>query len=836
MKKKIPKLKVNLLGHFELSIDGMTISDHDWPQRKTLQLFKILISQQGQSFTVDQLVDWLYPNMDPVKASRNLQKRVSELRRMLEPTLKASDSNFIVRHGSAYCFNIQVEIALDIAEFTSMVVKSKEYQARNQVNDALQSFYAAMKAYKHDLLLEDLYEDWSALLRVELRNLYLDCIEQAAICEMALENPHEVIHLTNIYISHSNIVERIYRLKMLAHYQLRDEQQIIQTFEVCKDVLEKELDAEVSQETTKLLHQMQNQELPLTTGKNTNRTTIAVLPFSLLNDDTSLRYFDEGIRLQMIHVFSKLDHFRVISKNSISIAMEKNLNLRDYLGADFSLEGSVQVVGNDLHIVIQISDLGDDSMLFSKIFRQPKDNPISIQEEVAKSVVEQLQIKLNPLDISTTPYIPSNTKAYHLYLQAEYFSRFKDYDYASKTVSYFEKAIDLDPRFALAYARLAFFLPDLIRHNYDHEHIYQQAKTNALKALSIDENLSAGYTALARVQREYEKDYRAAEDTIRKALKLNPNDAWAHRFYAILLFTWKQDIQGAFEHISISVELDPLNLRNLHSLSMVYGTISEWDNAMLSLEKCVELEPNATLHKVELAIYHAQKQDWDIANNLYISLLTDHPGSVEVAVTYANFLKRIGKEEEAQSMYKHSLELQAEDEPLHWRLGEWYLMNHQFENLIELGRRQVSVNPNADYGHLAIAMGNLFISKYDLAVEAFEHALIAHSSGVATHMRLQAQAGIGIVYAYMGNLESASHQLSILEDWPIQSQSQRISWMAALNLVLGNEETAFSLFKKAFEAHDRWMYLYYRHHPLLIGYTEDQRYLSILKRFGQPNP
>ena len=98
-----PALRVALLGQFAVWRDGEQVSESAWPRKKTKDLLKVLLTAPGKFFLVDQLVEALFPASDPRRAASNVQSRISELRRVLEPNLKhGRDSSYIVRRGEAY--------------------------------------------------------------------------------------------------------------------------------------------------------------------------------------------------------------------------------------------------------------------------------------------------------------------------------------------------------------------------------------------------------------------------------------------------------------------------------------------------------------------------------------------------------------------------------------------------------------------------------------------------------------------------------------------------------------------------------------------------------------
>ncbi|MFQ5794790.1 MAG: BTAD domain-containing putative transcriptional regulator [Candidatus Bipolaricaulia bacterium] len=255
-------LKVKLLGHFETWHDHEPIPPQAWSRRKTQTLLKILLTERGRVFTQDQLIDALFPNLDPDKAARNLHKRISELRRTLEPDLKrGADSQFILRVGGGYCFSENAPCWMDTEAFHPCVESARELEEGDLWSQALEQYQQAVELYRGDYLAEDLYEEWSILPRERWRELYLTALGRLAECHARLRNYPQAIEYCQRMIELDPYREEGYRQQMRYHSYAGEPRKALNVYEACVEVLRDELDVEPAPETRELYRQIRNGEI-----------------------------------------------------------------------------------------------------------------------------------------------------------------------------------------------------------------------------------------------------------------------------------------------------------------------------------------------------------------------------------------------------------------------------------------------------------------------------------------------------------------------------------------------------------------------------------------------
>ena len=176
-------IAIRMLGHFEVFRNGESIPEEAWGRRKTLSLLKMLLMSRGRVFSKDELIEALYGGEDPQKKVRNLQGRVSELRRVLEPSLDSgASSQYVVRIGGGYCFSDTAPCWLDTEVFLERIEEAQRIQGEHSWNPAAESYETAAALYRGDLLEADRYEEWVEPSRRTLRRQYLDSMLELAAC------------------------------------------------------------------------------------------------------------------------------------------------------------------------------------------------------------------------------------------------------------------------------------------------------------------------------------------------------------------------------------------------------------------------------------------------------------------------------------------------------------------------------------------------------------------------------------------------------------------------------------------------------------------------------
>ena len=219
-------MEIKFFGTFEVIREGEPIPNKAWPQRKTQTLLKILLHQRGQVYTQDQLIDYLFPEQDPDSSSRNLHKRVSELRRILEPDLKrGQESSFVVRMGQGYAFSQDENCSTDLEEFTRLVSTGRRKQESSEWELALDSYRKALELYRGDFLDEDRYEEWTLEIRDQWRERYQLALESAAECHMREGHFPLAIEAAQKALALNEYSEALHRQLLISYWRAGEAEQ-----------------------------------------------------------------------------------------------------------------------------------------------------------------------------------------------------------------------------------------------------------------------------------------------------------------------------------------------------------------------------------------------------------------------------------------------------------------------------------------------------------------------------------------------------------------------------------------------------------------------------------
>ena len=257
-------LKIYLLGEFKAVHDDETQSPIEWPRKQTQQLFKILVSQRGEMFSQDQLLDMLFPDLDPERGIGNLHKRMSELRKALEPDRPRGQASRYIESPSQgnYRFSSEAECWIDIEIFKSHIGRGKRLADQSDYSDALEEFERALELYQGDFLREDLYEEWTQLRRSQLREHYIKLLSSLAESALQLGLYEKALATSKRIITEVPGHEDAYSLKMRAHFYAGESQKALATYEQCERDLKIELGMTPSPELHHLYIDILNGILP----------------------------------------------------------------------------------------------------------------------------------------------------------------------------------------------------------------------------------------------------------------------------------------------------------------------------------------------------------------------------------------------------------------------------------------------------------------------------------------------------------------------------------------------------------------------------------------------
>ena len=323
--------------------------------------------------------------------------------------------------------------------------------------------------------------------------------------------------------------------------------------------------------------------------------SIAVLPFVNMSADEENEYFCDGLAEELLNAFSKIDDLKVAARTSAFSFKGKNASVSEIgekLGVKTVLEGSVRKSANRVRISVQLVNTADGFHLWSERYDREMKDIFELQDEITLSVVEALKVRLLGEEIEVVLKRYRNAEAYELFLKG----RFYHYKYTAegwkRAIEFFEKAIEIEPNYAPAYAAMTsswgclwFF--GLV----SAEHAIPQMKAATVKSLEIEENLAESHLSQAMVSFFYEWEWKKAEQEFKRAIAIDPNNAEALSFYAMFL-AFEERFDEALVQSKHSLSIDPLSpLINMNA-GWTYFTAGLLDQALDQVSKMIELGPN----------------------------------------------------------------------------------------------------------------------------------------------------------------------------------------------------------------------------------------------------
>jgi TolB-like protein/Flp pilus assembly protein TadD len=343
----------------------------------------------------------------------------------------------------------------------------------------------------------------------------------------------------------------------------------------------------------------------------TQRESIAVLPFVNLSPDPENEYFSDGLTEELIDALTKVDGLHVAARSSAFMFKGKTEDIRkigEQLNVKTVLEGSVRKAGTKLRVTAQLITIADGYHLWSESYNRDMADIFAVQEEIARTIVNTLKVKLvgeqdRPLVKCTT----ENLEAYQLYLKGRYFWNKRTEEGLKKGVEHFEQAIAKDPNYALAHVGLADCNNVLGALSYLHpKDAFSAAKLAAKRALELDESLSEAHASLAFVTFRYDWDWLQATKEFARALELNPNYPEAHHWYALYLLEMGQ-FDAALAEMNRAQELDPLSLVINANRGWILYCARQCDQAIEQCRKTLEMDPNFARAHLWLGQVYGQK-------------------------------------------------------------------------------------------------------------------------------------------------------------------------------------------------------------------------------------
>jgi len=373
---------------------------------------------------------------------------------------------------------------------------------------------------------------------------------------------------------------------------------------------------------------------------NSTEKSIAVLPFSDLSPQRDHAYFGEGIAEELLGALAKVDGLRVAARRSSFWFKDRETELAEIaakLNVDHVLEGSVRRDGNRVRVTTELIDACDGFTIWSETYEREMHGIFALQDEITRSIVDTLKLKL-----AISPPRPSrSTAAYDAYLEGLFYSDKSTEPELRKSLEFFQRALEQDPKFSRAWTGIAkawlwladAFVPPL--------EAYPKVRDAAVHALQLNDQEAEAHVYLAETKRILDWDLDGAEAEFNRAVEIEPNSTPSNYFIAAF-YAVRGDRDKALTYLQRTSKIDPASLWVNNFACELYRYFGLYDEAIAAGERALQLDPTfAHYGEPALAALYREMRRFDEAIALYEKTreFNGRPG-FGLAITYARMNRR----------------------------------------------------------------------------------------------------------------------------------------------------------------------------------------------------
>ena len=385
-------------------------------------------------------------------------------------------------------------------------------------------------------------------------------------------------------------------------------------------------------------------------GPAASPQSLAVLPFVNSSRDPEDEYLSDGISEELIHALGKVEGLRVVARSSAFVFKGRNEDVRvvgQRLGVGTVLEGSVRRSGNRLRVTAQLVNVADGYQLWSERYDRTLDDMFTVQDDVTRATVEALKVTLLGPSSAASPLPPprraASAEAYELYLRGRHAWNRRTPEGLRQSTDYLQRALALDPGFALAHAALADAHVTLgIYGTVAPGEAMPQAEAAAKQALACDAGLAEAFTALACATAVYRWQWEHAEELFRRAIALKPGYSTARHWFAINCLAPEGRFAEAREELARARETDPLSPAIDVSLGLVAHFEGDMERATAEFTRALETDPAFGMAHYFLGEVRAQQGRHDDAVTAFRRARELTGDSAEVLAALAHSVARGG--------------------------------------------------------------------------------------------------------------------------------------------------------------------------------------------------
>jgi serine/threonine protein kinase/Tfp pilus assembly protein PilF len=336
--------------------------------------------------------------------------------------------------------------------------------------------------------------------------------------------------------------------------------------------------------------------------------SLAVLPLANLSGNPQEDYFADGMTEQIIANLARLKDLRVISRTSSMSYKGTKKRLPEIareLKVDAVVEGSVTRSGNRVQVRAELIQASNDRNLWADSYERDVREVLALQGEIARAIARKISVELTPEDRARLEGVRKiDPEAYEAYVRGRYYYEKRD---LKSALPQFQRALDLEPTYAAAYAGLADSYSQIgYTNGLDPKDAFPKAKAAAQKALELDASLAAPHASLGFIHMYYDWDFAAAESEFQRAIALDENLVTAHHQYSIYLAAMIRPEESRRE-IEKAHELDPLSVLVSTDMGFELYYDRRYEEATRALKDALSMNPNAPTPHFWLArVYQAQ--------------------------------------------------------------------------------------------------------------------------------------------------------------------------------------------------------------------------------------
>ncbi len=554
--------------------------------------------------------------------------------------------------------------------------------------------------------------------------------------------------------------------------------------------------------------------LPRASAKKLDKS-IAVLPFDNFSEDKENEYFGDGIQDDVLTNLAKIGDLKVISRTSVTPYKGMAHNMKEIgraLGVGAILEGSVRRDGNRVRVNVQLINAATDQHIWAEVYERDLTDVFAIQNALAQEIAAQLKAKLSPDEKTRMETKPTqNDEAYLLSIQAhEFFNRpDRRHDDVLRAESLYEKAIALDPSFALAQARLSQLESWMYYAIESTPARMQKARAAAAEAQQLQPNLPETHFALGLVYYYIERDYERALSELEIARVGLPNDSMIYRAIAAI-----QRRQGKWDESTASYRkafaVDPKDPILLENMGWNYVATRNYPAAAKIFDRAVAVAPETfAVRELRARMEFYERGDLRPLDQLLVSLPENVDPNGTITLTRFNL-----------KMYQRKFgELVAilERSPAEKSRGE---------TSAPISKSFLLANAYAQLKEPEKARAN-----YEAARELAEKAVRENPSDGPRHALL------GLIYAGLGRCDEAKAEgnraVELLPenrdafDGPILAISR-----AHIYMLCGDEETALTALEHSLRTPAGITPSELRFDPAWDPLRNQPRFVALLKKYG----